>query len=705
MVSYKHNQPHYEIHFSEVKNEGINVLSFEGREKISELFEYQIRFISDNFELDSSKILNNPAALVFNRGDEDPFKIHGIISNIEQYGKSNEYNFYKVTLVPSLWRLGLNYQNAVFENYKIEDLIKTIFNKSSIDFKIDLKSSYTESEYLVQYKETDLNFINRRLEHYGIYYYFDHSSDKDVVVITDNNNNLPKIDSKEPVKFNLNKDPFGENESIHEISCKEKVVTGLVKLKDYNYMFPEKQLIGQSQINNSDPGFYYDYGDNFLNENEAEFLAKIRNQEFIAQSKIFYGVSDCRLFRAGYRFNMDKHYRNDWNSEYILTSVTYKGQQKSLFAFLPDQKKYEPTFECEFEAIPFSIEYRPLRNTPVPKVTGIMSAKILSSAGDEYASVDDHGRYRAKMNFDLSDDGATMPLRLSQFYSGPGYGIHFPNHEETELLWSCVDGNPDRPVGLGTVPNPSTATPVSQKNRKQNIIRTASGNELIMDDSSRETKISLTSSGNHKISLNDADKKIEIISKENYKLIMDDEEQKIEVISKEGHKILMDDKNTKLEVATKNGHFMKIDDSGGGEKIHFSDKPGNNYLTIDITNNKIVIESKNGDIDILAPKGEIKIQSKNLTIETEEDTKINSGNMKTETEQDFELSSTNIKQEAKSDLKTKALNITAEANADHKIKGMNTTVEAGINSQVKGSLVTVEASGINTIKGSLVKIN
>ena len=129
------------------------------------------------------------------------------------------------------------------------------------------------------------------------------------------------------------------------------------------------------------------------------------------------------------------------------------------------------------------------------------------------------------------------------------------------------------------------------------------------------------------------------------------------------------------------------------------------YLEIDITNDKITIESTEGDMDILAPKGEITIRSKNLVIETEEDTKINSGNMKTETKQNFEIQSANIKQEAKSDLKSKAMNVTAEATVEHKIKGLNTTVEAGINNQVKGSLVTVEASGINTIKGALVKIN
>ena len=47
----------------------------------------------------------------------------------------------------------------------------------------------------------------------------------------------------------------------------------MVQLKDYNYMFPEKQLMAQSQINNNDPGLYYDFGDNFSDEKEAEFLA------------------------------------------------------------------------------------------------------------------------------------------------------------------------------------------------------------------------------------------------------------------------------------------------------------------------------------------------------------------------------------------------------------------------------------------------
>ena len=714
MVTYKHNKPYYEIGFSELKNETINVLSFEGKEKISDLFEYQIRIISDNPALDSSKILNKSAVFTFNRGEDDPIKIHGIISNIEQYGKSNEYAFYKVVLVPKLWRLKLVFQNEVYQNLDIKKLIEMVLDDAGLtssELKTDFKSSYPKNEYIVQYRETNLNFLNRRLEHYGIYYYFDHKDDKDVVVFTDTNHNLPEIASSDPIGFNLNKDPLSETESILEINCREKVVTGLVQLKDYNYMFPEKQLMAQSQINNNDPGLYYDFGDNFVDEKEAEMIAKVRNQEFISESKIFYGTSDCRLFRAGSRFKMDKHYRADWNDEYILTGITYKGNQKSLFAFLPEQKKYEPTFECKFEAIPFSIEFRPERKTRIPKVSGIMNAKIETGSGDEYSFVDDHGRYRAKMIFDLSDKSngeATMPLRLTQSYSGAGYGIHFPNHADAELLWACIDGNPDRPIGLGTVPNPSTATPVTSKNKMQNIIRTAAGNELIMDDKSKETQIILTTPDSNRLLFDDKDDKIEIVTKDKYKITMDDKNENMKVETKDGHQILFDDKNTKILLQSKNGHFITIDDSSGNESITLADKGKENKFIIDISNKKLVIETKDGDIDIHAPNGTIDLKAATFKVKTSGDTSISAANINCNSDQDTKIKAGGeVKGEAGVDVKMKGMNIEIKADMDAKVEGgLEFSGKGGVAAKVEGGATAdLKGGAMTTVKGGVVMIN
>ncbi len=522
------NQAYFGIHLSEIEEESINVLSFEGEEKISGLFKYRIEIVSKDTALDSSKILNKPATLTFVRGDEEPEKIEGIISNFEQNGRTPEYAFYKLVLVPKLWRLNLVYQNEVYQKMKIDKLIEEVLSDAGLKgsaFKIDLKSQYPEQEYIVQYKETNFNFLNRKLEHYGIFYYFDHSSGSDMVVFTDTNSKLPMIHSSKELEFNENKDVFGDAETVININCTEKVVTGAIQLKDYNYMFPEKQLMGESQINSKMPGKFYDFGDNFENEKDAEFLAKIRNQEFISGSKLFSGLSDNRLLRAGYRFKLKKHFREDWNSEYIIINISVRGSQHGLFGLLVPGEKPKPHFECEFSAIPFDIDYRPPRNTPVPKISGIMSAKIESGTSDEYAFIDDYGRYKAKMLFDISDKTkgeATMPIRLVQNYTGSGYGTHFPNHKGTELLWACVDGNVDRPIGLGTVPNPSQASPVVSKNKMQNIIRTAAGNEIILDDKSKETQISFTTPDKNKMLFDDKDDKIEIVTKDKHMLTMDD---------------------------------------------------------------------------------------------------------------------------------------------------------------------------------------
>ncbi len=710
MAEHKFNEPYYKMHFADVEDGEVGVVSFEGEEEISGLFEFRIILASYEKKLDSSKILNKAASFTMIRSDKSERVIHGIISQFNQFGQTKDEVFYKVVLVPRFWATKLNFQNEVYQNIEISDLIKTVLDKNGIsgqDFKVDLKNKYPKSEFIVQYRETDFDFLNRRLEHYGIYYYFDHSGGKDVVCFTDDNTKLPDLKLSEPIGYNENQDPFGDVESILDLTSNEKVVTGAVQLKDYNYLFPEKQLMAQSRINSDLPGTYYDYGDNFENEKDAEFLAKVRNQEFLAQSKIYIGKTNCRLFSAGYRFKLEKHYRDDWNSEYIITRVFSSGSQKGQFAVPQRLQSTDMLFDCSFEAIPFEVDFRPVRKTPIPKISGIMSAKLESGASDEYAFLDDHGRYRAKMLFDTSDKSngeASLPIRLTQNYSGPGYGVHFPNHKDTELLWACVDGNVDRPIGLGTIPNPSHATPVSSKNKSQNIIRTASGNEFILDDKSNETQIILKSSDSHKIALDDKDDKIEVVSKDKHKVTMDDKNQNIEVTSKEGHKILMDDKNTKIEVVSKEGHYIIINDKGGEEKIQISDKPGNNTIIIDIAKQKLVIETKDGDIDILA-KENIKIKSKNLTIETEKDIKVSSENMKSDIKQDFEVKGTNIKQEAKSDFKQKGMKVTTEASTDLKLKGLNSTLEGGIKTDVKGAMTTVEASGINTIKGSLVKIN
>jgi hypothetical protein len=109
-----------------------------------------------------------------------------------------------------------------------------------------------------------------------------------------------------------------------------------------------------------------------------------------------------------------------------------------------------------------------------------------------YAELDESGRYHLQLGFDRSqrtDMKASHPVRMMQPHAGAHYGMHFPLQPGIEVLVGFVDGNPDRPVIVGTAPNPETASPVDAGNHTQNVLRTKSANELVIEDALGEERI------------------------------------------------------------------------------------------------------------------------------------------------------------------------------------------------------------------------
>ncbi len=502
MVSYRHNEWYYKLTPSALGEDVLHVMSFEGEEQISRLFEYRFDLLSKEPDLDPAEILNKAATFQLNRGrDADPIEIHGIVSHFEQHGRSPDYVFYRAVLVPKFWRLTLNFQSVVYQEMDVEQLVTRVLEEAGlvkeIDFTFDLDgTTFPTMEYVVQYRETDFDFVNRRLEHFGIYYYFDHRDGTDMVVFTNSNDKIPAIEQEDDILYNPGHEKLTESEVITDLTFQQQVVTGLVKLNDYNYRYPGNSLLVEHQIDAEAPGMYYEYGDHYKDTDEGGLLAQIRNEEIVAASKIFSGKSDSRLFQAGYSFKMGMHYREEWNTKYILTSVRSRGDQRTLFAYMPPEGGKITTYENVFTAIPEEHVYRPPRITPVPRIHGIMTARMESGNDDEYAYLDDQGRYKVKVPFDLGDKTngeASRQIRMSQPYSGPDYGMHFPNHKDTEMLWSAVDGDPDRILGLGTLPNPHNPTPSTSANKAQSVIRTAGQHELHFDDTTGSENIFLHS--------------------------------------------------------------------------------------------------------------------------------------------------------------------------------------------------------------------
>jgi uncharacterized protein involved in type VI secretion and phage assembly len=100
-------------------------------------------------------------------------------------GKELELVKYRAVLVPKLQRLALAHQSRIFQDITVPDMVKQICDDHGVEIDIDKLGSYDKREFIVQYEESDLDFIHRWLEHEGIYYYFAQEEENEKVVLAD----------------------------------------------------------------------------------------------------------------------------------------------------------------------------------------------------------------------------------------------------------------------------------------------------------------------------------------------------------------------------------------------------------------------------------------------------------------------------------------------------------------------------------------
>jgi type VI secretion system secreted protein VgrG len=459
------------------------------------------------------------------------------------------------------------------------------------DFKIDCKyemggQDYSKREFTVQYNETDLDFISRLLEEEGIFYWFDHSGDREVLMISNKKEAIQPVPNTPKLPLRPETGMFADaGEYVGAMQKTLRWVTGSRStLKDYNYRTPETNVIGSFDLEGA-TGEYYHFGDHVKTTDEAKRLAQVRGEMFYCDREIYRGSGIARSMHCGHRFTLE--HADSFDGDYLLTRVLHKGdlQREGDDGTVEPGKAVKPHYTNNFECIPASVQFRPRMVTPKPKAPGILTALVDGQKGS-YAYLDDEGRYRMKLFFDRSEDGegkASKAIRLAQPYAGPGYGMHFPLHTGTEIAVGFVDGDLDRPIGLGAIPNPGKGSPVKAGNKSQNMMKSHSGNSVILEDKEGKTGVHIASSGGHAIGLDDSasskgislgtsgkntvvlddtNKNIGMGTTAGHALILDDKGQQIGINSKGANSVVLDDKNTLIHVGTAGGHLIDLKDNG-----------------------------------------------------------------------------------------------------------------------------------------------
>jgi type VI secretion system VgrG family protein len=502
------------------------VAGFDGEEEISRNYRFEIDLICEDPNVDLAKLIHRKATLTLSFNQTQ--KVHGIIGAIELGGNPSPGIYtYHAVLVPGMAKLALSEQSQIYGTngeINVVDVVTTELTGSNargtadasaaridpafIDFILPNINDYPKRDYIVQHQESDLDFVSRLLEHYGIFYFFDHSLEQEKLVLGDNNAVFGAVQSTggsygeaggpaATLSFDqpTGRIPHGDT-TVHELIRKRRPLPRTLILRDYNYRVPQGMggkpmyLHAEAVVDPDGHGVVVGYGDHFRNHDEGQMLAKVRAQEMACTQETFTGTSDCYTFSTGHFFTLEDHFSDACNQKYLITKIRHQGGNRYRLDD-PNSTAEEFAYRNEFTAIPAGTPYRPERRTPKPVVHGLMNAHVDAAGVGSRAEIDGEGRYKIRLPLDLagsSDGMGSRYMRMTQPFSGgtsdsgnPS-GFQFPLLKGTEVVCCCVNGDPDRPIIAGTVPNPKTRSPVSQENSTKNIIRTASGIRMEFDD-------------------------------------------------------------------------------------------------------------------------------------------------------------------------------------------------------------------------------
>jgi len=206
---------YFQSRASSLVKDTFRVIRFHGQEEISQPFRFEIELVSDNADIDADEVLQWPAFLTIER-DGKRRMVHGVLAEFEQQHETSlDLHFYRAVLVPRLWLLSMSQQNQIYQDKSVPEIVEeelkgskdkgpaglAAANLTTKDFELRLTRKYQKREYVVQYGESDLNFISRLMEHEGLFYFFEHDDEKEKIIITDDNIHFPAIAEENTIPY------------------------------------------------------------------------------------------------------------------------------------------------------------------------------------------------------------------------------------------------------------------------------------------------------------------------------------------------------------------------------------------------------------------------------------------------------------------------------------------------------------------------
>jgi type VI secretion system secreted protein VgrG len=464
------------------------LINVNGSEGLGELFEFNIEALSEQENLDFDKALGQGCTLKLKAYAGKDRIYNGILVQAQSFGKREDYHRYKMVLRPWLWLLGHKADCRIFLDKDVKDVIKDVFTKAGFnDFEFRTNSDYDKIPYCVQYRETDLAFVSRLMELYGIYYFFEHSDGKHTMVLADSRSSHKAIPDLPKVSFiPLTKGELRGEQHLYEWVSERRFRTGKVQFNDYDYLKPKKNLLAPSEASEKYAHSkleVYDYPGKYDEEDKGKKLSRFRleAEQAFDHRRLIHG--DAASLVPGGLVTVEKHPTDAENREYVVVRSNHRFASHHYRTISTPDKDVDMVKEAlqahhtgddkdqvyhgDYEFQPSDRPFRMMPVTPKPRIYGIQTAKVVGKKGEEgeEISTDEHGRIWVQFFWDREPQ-LTCPIRVAHSWASKKWGQIFIPRVGMEVVVEFLEGDPDRPLVVGAVYNGDNKVPYDLPDNK-----------------------------------------------------------------------------------------------------------------------------------------------------------------------------------------------------------------------------------------------
>ncbi len=458
------------------------VAGFRLTESFNEPFELAVELFTTDLWAEPAQMLGANATLFIERGTVQR-EVSGIIERIEDGAIQTGRLVTRMTIVPALRALGMRKTSRIFQEQTIQEILEAVLNEGLEPYErsIDtdgLSATYVAQEYTVQYRETDLQFVHRLLEEYGISYRFKSESGKEIMVLGDSEGawvDLVSLGNEAAVlPVNLRDGGSGGREDIRSFHRTSKLRSTVARAVVFDWLTPAALIDAESttsadvvipngaelgpereDYDHSEPSTTYGYRSAPLVVSELEAQTARRRALHQRDAVSCVGKGTAIAMAPGCKFELLDHPQADLGGEYLVTEVVHS------YGSYAGGEPGSDAFTNQFGCIPSVVEWRPAHRHPRPRLASVQTATVVGPAGEEIHT-DEHGRIKVQFHWDRDgafDENSSCFVRVVQPWAGNGWGFMWLPRIGMEVAVTFVDGDLDRPIVTGCLYNGTHSPP------------------------------------------------------------------------------------------------------------------------------------------------------------------------------------------------------------------------------------------------------